>query len=103
MKCRCIFADSNKSWFAVGEYKRLENEVGGNETTLSSDVPIKMKQLLKTYNKSKEKTIEDNLKDFYYHGLKEWTNEKGYLIDTCLTAQDRFKKYLDYFGIDYRD
>lgn len=33
--------------------------------------------------------IEDNLKMFYYRGLKEWNNEKGYLTDTCLTAQDR--------------
>jgi hypothetical protein len=45
--------------------------------------------------------IEDNLKLFYYRGLKEWHNEKGYLIDTCLTAQDRFKAYLDYFRIAY--
>ena len=45
--------------------------------------------------------IEDNLKMFYYRGLKEWSNEKGYLIDTCLTAQDRYKMYLDYFRIEY--
>lgn len=43
--------------------------------------------------------IEDNLKMFYYRGLKEWSNEKGYLRDTCLTAQDRYKAYLDYFEI----
>lgn len=47
--------------------------------------------------------IEDNLKLFYYRGLKEWDNEKGYLRDTCLTAQDRYKKYLDYFEIKYKD
>lgn len=46
--------------------------------------------------------IEDNLKLFYYRGLKEWDNEKGYLRDTCLTAQDRYKKYLDYFEIKYK-
>ena len=34
-------------------------------------------------------------------GLKEWNNEKGYLMDTCLTAQDRYKEYLDYFRISY--
>ena len=45
--------------------------------------------------------IEDNLKFFYYRGLKEWDNEKGYLMDTCLTAQDRYKTYLDYFEIKY--
>ena len=45
--------------------------------------------------------IEDNLKMYYYRGLKEWDNEKGYLRDTCLTAQDRYKQYLDYFEIKY--
>lgn len=45
--------------------------------------------------------IEDNLKMFYYRGLKEWDREKGYLTDTCLTAQDRYKAYLDYFRIKY--
>lgn len=45
--------------------------------------------------------IEDNLKLFYYRGLKEWDNEKGYLTDTCLTAQDKYKAYLDYFRIVY--
>ena len=45
--------------------------------------------------------IEDNLKMFYYRGLKEWNNEKGYLTDACLTAQDKYKGYLDYFRIVY--
>ena len=45
--------------------------------------------------------IEDNLKMFYYRGLQEWNNEKGYLTDTCLMAQDKYKAYLDYFRIDY--
>ena len=45
--------------------------------------------------------IEDNLKMFYYRGLKEWNNEKGYLTDTCLTAQDKYKAYLAYFRIAY--
>ena len=45
--------------------------------------------------------IEDNLKMFYYRGLKEWNNEKGYLTDTCLIAQDKYKAYLDYFRIMY--
>lgn len=45
--------------------------------------------------------IEDNLKLFYYRGLKEWDNERGYLADICLTAQDKYKAYLDYFRIGY--
>ena len=45
--------------------------------------------------------IEDDLKMFYYRGLAEWEAEKGYLRDTCLTAQDRYKVYLDYFRIGY--
>ena len=45
--------------------------------------------------------IEDDLKMFYYRGLSEWETEKGYLRDTCLTAQDRYKAYLDYFRIGY--
>ncbi|WP_347457649.1 Fic family protein [Clostridium sp. C105KSO13] len=45
--------------------------------------------------------IDENLKLFYYRGLKKWNNEKGYLTDTCLAAQDRYKTYLDYFRIQY--
>lgn len=136
-------SDSRKDWFAVGEYKKIPNEVGGMDTALSEEVADKMKTLLKEYNVIKEKTledildfhvkferihpfqdgngrvgrlimfkeclkrnivpfiIEDNLKLFYYRGLKEWDNEKGYLTDTCLTAQDKYKAYLNYFRIAY--
>ena len=136
-------SDSRKEWFAVGNYKKLPNEVGGRETALPEQVADQMKALLKTYNEKAEKTfedilefhvnferihpfqdgngrvgrlilfkeclkynivpfiIEDDLKLFYYRGLKEWDNEKGYLTDTCLTAQDRYKAYLDYFRIEY--
>ena len=136
-------SDSRKDWFAVGDYKKLPNEVGGMETALPEEVADKMKALLTEYNRKEEKTledildfhvkferihpfqdgngrvgrlimfkeclkynivpfiIEDNLKMFYYRGLKEWNNEKGYLTDTCLTAQDRYKTYLDYFRIAY--
>ena len=47
--------------------------------------------------------IEDRNKDFYIRGIKEYqtNNEKGYLRDTCLTGQDRYKVYLDYFRIKY--
>ena len=136
-------SDSRKDWFAVGDYKKLPNEVGGMETVLPEDVAESMKELLKEYNIKKEKKfedilefhvrferihpfqdgngrvgrlimfkeclkynivpfiIEDNLKMFYYRGLKEWDREKGYLTDTCLTAQDKYKVYLDYFRIGY--
>lgn len=45
--------------------------------------------------------INEQYRMFYYRGLKEWDSEKGYLRDTCLSAQDQFKKYLDYFRIAY--
>lgn len=45
--------------------------------------------------------IEDEIKMYYYRGLREWQNEKGFLLDTCLSAQDKYKKYLDYFKINY--
>ncbi len=45
--------------------------------------------------------IDDSLKMYYYRGLSEWNNEKGYLLDTCLAAQDKFKQYLEYFKVPY--
>ncbi len=45
--------------------------------------------------------ITDNLKMFYYNGLHNWPNIKGYLMDTCLTAQDVFKLILNKFRIKY--
>ena len=136
-------SDSRKDWFAVGDYKKFPNEVGGMGTTLPKEVADKMKELLAEYNTEEEKTfedildfhvkferihpfqdgngrvgrlimfkeclkynivpfiIDDDLKMFYYRGLKEWNNEKGYLTDTCLRAQDKYKAYLDYFKIHY--
>ena len=136
-------SDSRKDWFAVGDYKKLPNEVGGMDTTIPEEVANKMKTLLMEYNAKDAKTFEDildfhvkferihpfqdgngrigrlimfkeclknnivpfivddNLKMFYYRGLKEWDNEKGYLTDTCLAAQDKYKAYLDYFRIVY--
>ena len=54
-----------------------------------------------TFDDIIEKYDREILKMLYYRGLKEWDNEKGYLTDTCLTAQDKYKAYLDYFRIGY--
>lgn len=136
-------SDSRKDWFAVGDYKKMPNEVGGMTTVFPENVADKMKVLLTEYNSIENKSfedilefhvkfekihpfqdgngrvgrlimfkeclkynivpfiIEDTLKLFYYRGLKEWNNERGYLRDTCLTAQDKYKAYLDYFRIEY--
>lgn len=138
-------SDSRKDWFAIGDYKKLPNEVGGRKTAQPEQVSGKMKQLLKQYNSTAKKTLEeiiafhvdfetihpfqdgngrigrlimlkeclknnivpfiisDDLKMFYYRGLHEWNKERGFLIDTCLTAQDRFKNLLDYFRIVYKE
>ena len=45
--------------------------------------------------------ITDELKMFYYRGLREWGHINGYLTDTCLSAQDNYKAILDYFRIKY--
>ncbi len=45
--------------------------------------------------------ITEELKFFYYRGLKEWGHINGYLTDTCLTAQDCYRKLSDYFNIKY--
>jgi len=46
-------------------------------------------------------TIDESIKLFYYRGLKEWENEKGFLLETCLTGQDKYKKLMDLFEINY--
>lgn len=138
-------SDSRVSWFAVGDYKKVPNEVGGRETTAPEFVAAEVKKLISAYNSIENKTFEDiidfhyrfekihpfqdgngrvgrlilfkeclkygfvpfiideELKMFYYRGLSEWQRERGYLIDTCLAAQDKFKRYLDYFRVPYNN
>ena len=136
-------SDSRQPWFAVGSYKKVANEVGGQATTLPSQVPAAMAKLLKGYNSSPKLGLDDlldfhvcferihpfqdgngrvgrlimfkeclghgivpfiitdDLRLFYYRGLREWNHIKGYLLDTCLTAQDYYKDMMDYFKIKY--
>ena len=57
-------SDSRQEWFAVGEYKKMPNEVGGMATTLPEDVAAEMQALLAAYSAKKVKTLEDIL-DFH--------------------------------------
>lgn len=54
-------SDSHKPWFAVGDYKRLPNEVGGEETVQPQDVHRRMRALLAEYNTIKKVEFEDIL------------------------------------------
>ena len=134
-------SDSKKDWFNVGDYKRLPNEVGGQDTCPPNEVHKRIKSLLSEYNAIKQKSLEDildfhvrfeqihpfqdgngrvgrlimfkeclannivpfiitdDLKLFYYRGLREWGHINGYLTDTCLTAQDQYKAILAHFNI----
>jgi len=135
-------SDSQKSWFRVGDYKMMENEVGGEDTAKPAEVSAKMKALLAEYNAKEEITFDDildfhvqfesihpfqdgngrvgrliifkeclknnivpfiiteELKMYYYRGLKNWKSERGYLRDTCLTGQDAMKLWLEKFKIE---
>lgn len=135
-------SDSRKDWFEVGDYKRLPNEVGGQETCPPEDVHKELKTLLTDYYHNRQQTFEnilnfhvrfeqihpfqdgngrvgrllmfkeclannivpfiitDELKMYYYRGLREWGHINGYLTDTCLTAQDQYKDLLEYFKIE---
>lgn len=136
-------SDERKEWFNVGEYKKLPNEVGGNDTVAPENVHEEISRLLQEYNSVSRPSFEDiidfhhrfeaihpfqdgngrvgrlimfreclragyvpfiitdELKMFYYNGLRNWPAIKGYLMDTCLTAQDSFKILLEKFRIGY--
>ena len=135
--------DSTLGWFAVGDYKKRANVVGGRETSKPSDVNRHMKTLIDEYNAKEKITIEDIIafhaefeyihpfqdgngrvgrlvalkeclhhnvipfiiedakKNFYYRGLTEWRNEKGWLKDTCLDEQDTFVRLLDMLEVPH--
>ena len=57
-------SDSRKDWFAVGDYKKLANEVGGQETCSPKEVHRQMKALLSDYNRCRRKTWAEIL-DFH--------------------------------------
>lgn len=132
-------SDASKDWFAVGDWKKLPNEVGGTKTTLPENVEKEMISLNEKYNSKTEIVFEnvieyhyyfekihpfqdgngrvgrlimfreclkneiipfivdDEHKQFYYRGLKEFENIREFLIDTCLSAQDTYKEWVNYF------
>ncbi|CAM2804936.1 Fic family protein [Actinomyces slackii] len=136
-------ADAGKEWFAVGAYKRVPNEAGGQTTTAPEDVDDEIATILIGYEPERPHTLEeivdmhvrferihpcqdgngrvgrlvmlreclasdvvpfvitDDMKAFYYRGLREWDSHPGFLLETCRAAQDRFMQYLDYFRIPY--
>lgn len=135
--------DASTSWFAVGDYKRVPNEVSGMPTTPPEEVAGQIDALLARYRPAEVHTlgeivelhvrferihpfqdgngrvgrlamlheclasdvvpfvITDDMKAFYYRGLREWDSQPGFLLETCRAAQDRFAEHLDYFRVPY--
>ncbi len=134
-------SDSDKDWFAVGDYKKLPNEVGGMETVLPKDVHRRMKSLLSSQDALEKLDFDDilnfhveferihpfqdgngrvgrllmfwqclqgnivpfivaeDLRLFYYRGLENWGRIDGFLRDTCLSAQDDYRRLMEYFQV----
>ena len=134
---------STLSWFAVGDYKKRANVVGGRETSKPTEVHRHMKAIIDDYNARENITVEDIIefhaefeyihpfqdgngrvgrlvalkeclhhnvipfiiedakKNYYYRGLSEWRNGKGWLTDTCLDGQDTFVRLLDLLEIPH--
>ena len=128
--------DATLGWFAVGDYKKRANIVGGRETSRPSEVHKHMKALIEEYQAREKVSVEDIIafhaefeyihpfqdgngrvgrlvalkeclrhniipfiiedakKNYYYRGLAEWRNERGWLTDTCLDGQDTFVRLL---------
>lgn len=127
----------------IGDFKQKQNFVGDIKTTPPKMVEKEVSNLLESYEKKSQKSINDiidfhfefetihpfedgngrvgrllmfkeclkenimpfiideSVRLFYYRGLKEYKQTKGYLIDTCLSRQDKFKETLEYFEVEY--
>ena len=77
-------SDSTKPWFKVGDYKMIENEVGGIETVSPKEVKAKMKELLLWYNSISNITLNDII-EFHYrfeciHPFQDGNGRVGRLI-----------------------